>query len=195
MMTTDKELQSYKDAVSAYAREGRDFLFHNKGEEHALIICTSIFDNAQSTVRIVAGDLCRKGVCDNTAYVNALRNFIGKTDTKLSIVLTTPAEKKEMMRSPLFFMLRESKAYKDQRVVVKTSEGKLFMSKSANSSAETIHFCTGDDHMFRIENDLDNCRAIANFGDKKTTKQLNDVFDAGFLSFKEIDLSEVFVVE
>ena len=192
-MATNKDLQQYKEAVGAYAREGKDFLFHNEGEDHALIICTNIFDNATKHIRIVAEDLCNKRkVCADMSYVNALRRYLEREDSRLSIILTNFPSEKDMLRSPLFCMLSDSKAYAEGRVVIKDSKKTLFLSKTADDKSETINFCTGDDHMFRVENDVTNCRAIANFGDKKTTTQLNEVFDRGFAEFTEVDLSKVF---
>jgi hypothetical protein len=37
------ELTFYKEAVRKYAADKTDYLFHNEGNRHALIICSAMF--------------------------------------------------------------------------------------------------------------------------------------------------------
>ena len=50
-------MEEYRKTVELYAARHENYLFHNKGNEHALIIFENIFRNAKRKIRIVANNL------------------------------------------------------------------------------------------------------------------------------------------
>ena len=183
-------LEQYKNAVKDYAARGVNYLFHNEGDEHALIIFTNIFCNAKDTIRIAANKLCNKEVVNQKEYINSLRYFLDKKDTKIYILLTSCPSKEEVNDDNcLYKMLYSHPAYKEGRILIKDGEGKSFRDKDG----KVVHFCMGDDTMYRIENDIVERKAVANFGDSKTTSVLNTGFDKAFNSVgKSVDLHDYY---
>jgi hypothetical protein len=71
--------------------------------------------------------------------------------------------------------LSKTDAYKDNRVCIKNSDGRRF-----TVDDNEVHFCTADSRMYRFEDDVKCRKARCNFGDKETTKFLEDYFDREF---------------
>lgn len=183
-------LEQYRNAVKDYAARGVDYLFHNEGDDHALIIFTNIFCNAKNTVRIAANKLCNKELVNKGEYVSALKAFLDQKDSRLFILVTNrPSEEEVKQEDCLYKMLYNHRAYKEGRIQIKDGQGKSFRGKDGN----TVHFCTGDDKMFRIENDIKERKAVANFGDNTTTNVLNGAFDKVFQSVNvSVDLNNYY---
>lgn len=172
-------LEQYRNAVKDYAERGVDYLFHNEGDEHALIIFTNIFLFAERIIRIAANKLCNNEVVNQEEYIKSLKGFLDKKDTYLHIILSNrPSVEEANQDNCLYKMIFDHRAYKEGRVKIKDGEGKSFHDKNG----KTIHFCTGDDKIYRIENDIKARKAVANFGDIKTTGVLNKAFDEVFRS-------------
>lgn len=57
-------MEEYRRTVESYAAQHENYLFHNEGNEHALIIFENIFKNANKTIRIAANNLCNSEVVD-----------------------------------------------------------------------------------------------------------------------------------
>lgn len=170
-------LEQYKAAVKEYAAKGVDYLFHNEGDKHALVIFSNIFCNAKSEIRIAANQLCNSEVVNQKEYIDSLRFFLDRKDTRLYILLTNrPCPEDVKTDCCLYKMLFEHPAYKEGRIVIKDGEGKSFR----DNNGSTIHLCMGDNTMYRIENDVIGRKAIANFGDKNITTILNRGFDGVF---------------
>lgn len=170
-------LEQYRSAVKDYAARGVDYLFHNEGDEHALIIFTNIFCNAQNTIRISANKLCNKELVNKKEYASALKGFLDKKDSRLFILISIrPTNEEALQDDCIYKMIFEHQAYKEGRVLIKDGQGKSFR----DTNNKTVHFCTGDEKMYRIETDVKERKAVANFGDEKTTKVLNGGFDDVF---------------
>jgi hypothetical protein len=184
--------ESYRQAVQAYAREGKDYLFHNLGNEHALVIFVAIFENAKDKIRITANNLWNKEVVNTTEYQDALRIFLERKDTSLDILLSSfPQEEIQKEKDiNIYRTLFMSTAYKEGRVRIRLGEGKCF-----KSGDQPVHFCTADGKMYRFEDDIDLRRASCNFGDPNTTAEMDKSFDEAFAEQKDINLSEVFKSE
>lgn len=185
------ELDRYRIAVSDYARNKKDYLFHNEGNEHALIILTNIFLNANSHIRIAANKLYNDEVVNTKEYIDAICNFLNKKDTRLEIIITNRpqindlnSEKKE---KTFYWAIYNHEAYSEKRVIIKDGNGGSFKEKD-----NPVNFCTGDEHMYRYEIDINQRKATANFNDKNTTKKLNSSFDKAFSELQCIDLKEYF---
>ncbi len=172
-----EELTVYKEAVRRYAAEKTDYLFHNEGSSHALIICSTLFENATSYVRIAANKLYNDEVVNQSEYISSMCHFLDREGTRLRILVSNRPSKEEVTNESCFYsMLYHHPAYEEGRVEIKDGQGKSFRNKQGNP----IHFCTGDEHMYRLENDIKDRKAIANFNDEKATDNLNKIFDKVF---------------
>lgn len=186
-------MNEYRAAVESYALYKTNYLFHNEGAEHALIIFENIFKNANSCIRIAANNLWNDEVVNTKAYINAIVHFLDKDKTQLKIILTNFPEQEELRtteQNNFYLTLYKHPAYREGRITIVDGEGKSFKFKKEN---KTIHFCTADSLMYRLEDDIEHRKAIGNFGDSQTAKELETVFDQAFNSgLKKIHLNEIF---
>lgn len=183
-------LDEYRKAVEWYARKKEDNMLHNKGNDHALIIFENLFKYSEEHVRIFAKDLANEEVVNRKEYIDAVKTFIEKPRTKLDILITSfNDEVRKIDRDfNLFYVLRNSKAYKEGRIKIKTTKGMVF-----RIQGQPIHFCTSDGHAYRMERDIENRVAHCNFGDKTTTKSLEITFDKAFEQcINNVDLKRYF---
>lgn len=165
-------VSAYEQIVDSYAKESTNFLFHNQGNEHALVVFKSIFKNATKRIRIAAGSLANMEVANNGEYIEALKGFLDRPGAKLSILLSDYTADLSL---PLFSMLSQHEAYRNGRVMIADGAGRNF-----RRNGEICHFCTADSHMYRVETDIQNRKAECNFGDKSMTEFLEDLFDKAF---------------
>ena len=165
--------QAYEQIVETYAKEKTNFLFHNQGNVHALIVFKSIFRNAVSRVRIAAESLTNLEVANNQEYLTALQIFLDRPETQLQILLSDAPQKP--FEYDLFRMLRSHEAYREGRVEIRDGKSRNF-----RRNGLVCHFCTADSRMYRIETDITNRKAECNFGDKSTTEFLERIFDEAF---------------
>ena len=141
-------------------------------------------------MRIFAKDLANEEVVNRKEYIDAVKTFIEKPKTKLDILITTfNDEVRRIDRDVnLFYVLRKSKAYQEGRIKIKTTKGMIF-----RIQGQPIHFCTSDGHAYRMERDIEHRVAHCNFGDKNTTKSLEDTFDKAFNQcINDVDLKRHF---
>ena len=177
------DLEQYRNAVSDYAARGVNYMFHNEGNEHALVIFENIFSNAKNEIRIAANKLCNKEVAGRDGYISSLSAFLDKSGSELHILLSNrPSAEEVKAESCLYRMLYYHPAYKEKRIVIKDGNGRSFRDKDN----KPIHLCMGDSKMYRIENDVTERKAVANFGDGETTERLNQSFDKVFESISDV---------
>lgn len=189
----DTDLKQYRSAVENYAKNGVDYLFHNKGSEHALIILSNLFQNAQGTVRIAANRLFNDEVVNTPEYINSMRCFLDRKDSQLYILISHRPTAEEIKRvnreNTLYWMLYNHPAYCQGRIHIKEGEGKSFKNQDGNR----VNFCTGDDRMFRLEDNIEERKAIANFRDEAFTQQLIKAFDSVYPTIqKSVDLHDFY---
>lgn len=186
------DLTQYRIAVEDYALNNIDYLFHNEGDEHALVILTNIFANSKEHIRIAANKLYNDEVVNTKEYIDSVKKFLDEKDTKLSIIITQKPGIEEIKNrsreNTLYWMLYNHAAYNQGRVVIREGKGKSFKDKEKNQ----INFCTGDSMMYRLEDDILRRKAVANFGDKNTTTKLENLFDAVFNGLDKVELSEYY---
>lgn len=174
------EIEQYRIAVKDYASKNRNYLFHNQGDEHALIILTNLFANAKHHVRIAANKLYNDEVVNTRDYIDSMKSFLDRNDTRLSILITNRPSTEEIKKCPkentFYWMLFTHPAYSQGRVQIKEGNGKSFQDKDG----QQINFCTGDTMMYRLESSIVERKAIANFGDSDMTGKLIEAFDNVF---------------
>lgn len=178
-MMDEQNILEYERTVEAYAKEGTDFLFHNQGNKHALIVFKSIFKNAKSTIRIAAGSLDNSEVANSTQYIDALQEYLNRDDSKLYVLLSNPVNHPTDL--PLFKMLKEHRAFQEGRIELKDGKGKNF-----KRDGNIFHFCVADDRMYRIESDIENRAAECNFGDVAMTDFLTGLYTKAFDSVSDV---------
>lgn len=193
------ELKEYRKAVEHYARDKKDYLFHNGGNEHALIILENLFKNANYKIRIAAQQLINDEVVNTDVYMDSMREFLNREKTELHIILAKkPDDNKLREKQHSFYrMLYRHPAYDQKRIEIKA--GKTFKAEEEGveeeDSGHTVDFCTGDSRMYRFEFCIKERKAIANFNDEKVTERLNAKFDKAFFSLddeKKVDLKNIF---
>ena len=188
------DLTEYRIAVKNFAEDGIDYLFHNKGNEHALIIFTNLFVNAKSEIRIAANMLYNDEVVNTKEYINAMHTFLDKHDSHLSILITsmppTDAVRNHDKDTSFYWMLYNHPAYMQNRVVIKEGGGNYFRGKDN----QQVNFCTCDSMMYRFESDIKQRKAVANFHDPKLTKNLEEKFDRIYGNLKVVKLEDLFGV-
>ena len=187
-----QDLEQYRIAVSNFAAKGTNYLFHNEGNEHALIIFKNLFLNAKNHIRIAANMLYNDEVVNTEEYINAMTSFLNKRNTRLSILITqTPPideVKKHRKETSFYWMLYNHPAYKEGRIKIKEGNGNHFSGKDG----QQVNFCTCDTRMYRIETDIIKRKAIANFGDKESSADLEQKFDVVYNSLYDVKLEDFF---
>lgn len=189
------EMDQYRMAVKDYAFRNVPYLFHNQGDEHALIILTNLFINAKEHIRIAANKLYNDEVVNTKDYIDSMRTFLDRKDTKLSILITRKPTIDEIQSCPkentFYWMLFNHPAYYQGRVEIKEGNGKSFHDEKGNQ----INFCTGDQQMYRLENAIVERKAIANFGDPEMTGKLIETFDNIFPNLRsKVELKDFYTV-
>lgn len=177
-------MEEYRRTVEAYAAQHENYLFHNEGNEHALIIFENIFKNANKTIRIAANNLCNSEVVDRAEYIDPLIKFLDNGGVLKVLLKETPNVGNDELRKEksLYRALYNHEAYKNGNVLLKSGNGKCFH----DAKHKEVHFCTADGHMYRLENDIEQRKAICNFGDSNKTKELDTVFDRVFDSINTV---------
>ena len=180
--------ESYVKAVQTYAKEKKNYLFHNLGNDHALVIFVNIFNNASGKIRIAANNLWNKEVVNTIEYLDALRFYLEKKSAYLDIMLSNFPEQEIKSEEGLnvYRTIHNSSAFKEGRVRIKIGHGYF------TSGDQPVHFCTADDHIYRFEEDIQSRRALCNFNDSEKVSELNENFDSVFDSLEDIDLGKVF---
>jgi len=186
--TSTISLHEYEVALSQLANRKEAHLFYNEGDQHALIVFKTIFNNAQREVYIVAKDLTNVAVSNAQQYIESLDAFLKREGVKLNIMLTS-FSKDSALNAPVFKTISESPAYKKGNVRIYNLNGKAF-----NDGNSIVHFCFADGHMYRIETDTINRKARCNFNDSEVVNDLLRNFQTGkdLPSTTEINLSETF---
>lgn len=188
------ELKEYRKAVERYARDKKDYLFHNGGNDHALIILENLFKNANSKIRIAAQQLINDEVVNTDVYINSMYEFLNRENTTLYIILAKKPDEENLREKQHSFyrMLYNHPAYDQQRIKIKA--GRCFEAKDKGEE-HTVDFCTGDSRMYRFEFCVKNRQAIANFNDEEVTERLNAEFDKAFTGLgneNDVNLRSIF---
>lgn len=181
-------LEEYRLAVEYLASQKKDFDIHNEGNECAKVIFANIFINAKSTVRIAAKTL-RNDVVDSSEYQDALDSFLSNEGAVLKIIISClPENATEDSPNNIYRRLQRHPAYLSGRIQIRNANRDMF-----HLGTQPANFCVADGIMSRIENDVVKRNALCNFGKKDRAAKLEEVFDKGFSSIKDVvDLNQLF---
>lgn len=188
-------MKEYRIAIEKCARLHLDNMVHNEGNEHALIIFENMFKYSKDHVRIAAKDMANVEVVNNATYISAMKTFLNNPNAQLDILLVNFNESVRDLphETNFFYHIYNSEAYSNGRVRIKQSNGGCF-----KAGGKPMHFCTSDGHAYRMERDINLRTAHCNFGDKDTTKHLENLFDRVFSSNNQstsVDLNKIFKAE
>jgi hypothetical protein len=132
--------------------------------EHATMLIEAMLRNAKSSVRILTGELNAR-LYGTEQIILAARQFLSDFDRKLEIVVEGKPEDKEIILNPLIVAIKSSPNLKIWRL------------KPERRDQLKSHFALMDDDSYRYEPDKEEPSAIAAFGDKTFTKQLDKIFE------------------
>lgn len=171
-------LARYQQLVDRCARERLNLPIANGSAFHARILITKLFEIAEEEVQIVSGrltDVNPKGV-DVYGYqpaIDAARKFLTAPGTLLSIIAQTGA----IDQGPDNRFLKE--VIND---VHRNGTVQIYVPKAGTLDESVPHFMVADHSAYRLETGKDALpseeaiKAIANFGDAKTGKELSELF-------------------
>lgn len=166
-------MEEYKAYIEELAEHNKNVVFFNSGPEHASLVMENIFRSSRHDIRIFAGYMSGE-VSDKENYKSGLTDFFQRGG-KIRILLQSDKKIPEK-EPPIFKLLKFFSLVKPGSVEVKESKrARVF--QADDKTAKEIHFTTGDDRMYRIEDDISSFSASGNFNDPETVKSLNAMFD------------------
>ncbi|HEX8309599.1 MAG TPA: hypothetical protein VF645_14400 [Allosphingosinicella sp.] len=167
------DIKEYREHVKTLAslRTGTPPIY-NGSPEHAAIVVEQMFASAQSTVKIVTGDLNAR-VYGTRGVVQRAREFLGHSDHSLEILV-------------------EHQTFSDSHPLLEELAGQrnFVISLIPPSVSEILeyHFMTADNDCFRFEAEKNSHAAVAAFGDKETAAHLNGIFETLNAASRTIDI-------
>lgn len=184
-------LELYEQEVEKDAKNRSDYLFHNEGDKHALIICSNIFKYAEKEIRIAANQLYNDEVVNTDKYIKSMEQFLNRPESSLKILIRKAPQVGNVMRDNTFYgMIFDHPAYREGRVEIRHGRGSCF----AGADGKPVNFCTADDIMYRFEDDIVKRTATANFGDSEMAIHLREQFDKIYVDkfTNQVDLNIYF---
>lgn len=161
----------YTEAVEYFANNKVDNVLSNSGNEHAVVIFANMFKTAERNVCLYAKDIfsVENVVSVSPLYMESLRKFLDKGDTKLRIVL------KDYDEVTSCNILRDMlKQYTSKIELRRNKRGEV---KIGDNS---VHLCIADGRMYRVEYDTESRKARCNFNDINAVSKYQTVFNQLF---------------
>lgn len=168
-----KNFLSYNESVSFSANEKLNNVLYNEGNAHAIVIFSNIFRTAEQEILLYAKNIFsnENEVTSSPNYITSLINFLEKENTQMKILLTeyNPENDNNILRENII-------KYKDKiKIRINTNQ-------SIKKGGEPIHFCIGDNRMYRLEYDTEARKAICNFNDITSCSKFISFFNQLFFS-------------
>lgn len=167
VLTINDEPKIFQEVVEYISKNKINRSFYGTTDEQAIIILSEIFKQSKEYIRLVSNRLATE-ITSDERYLNALRLFLDKNNTKLDIFVYS-CEKD----NPIYDFLS---SYRSKVCIKTNSKGLTF--KLAD---RIINFCVGDNTMYRIETDTDLRMSECNLSDKNISEffisQFCQVFD------------------
>lgn len=167
-MIHDKD---YKKSVNDFAEKKVDFLFSNKGNDHAAIVVSAMFKNAENYIYMYSGSL-NGDVTAEPEFLHALKKFIDDGKTLKVLLETTPVV--ESCSEALKIVMEASGS---SNVIIKVIEEEV---KKEFRKRQIKHFMIADGMSFRYEIDEEKYKAICNFNDIEMVQKLSNIFQKAF---------------
>jgi hypothetical protein len=159
------EIDEYFKLIDKYAKSCEDFTIANSAPKHAAYLLKTLFEKAQSTIRIFTGELF-DAVYGDKDLLKQAREFLRKD--KNNSIRIAYQKSLDIENSSLIQTILSD----DQK------KGSLKIWDASKKFEDfNNHFAVMDDKAFRFETDHTNIKAIANFGDPVNAKRLANIFD------------------
>lgn len=167
------EIKEYREHVRILASRREGVPIYNGSAEHATIIVEELFSSASQHVRILSGELNAR-IYGNPHVVQRAKEFLGHSDHHLDILV----ERCTFSAShPLIEEIGDAPNLTISHIIPEVS------------ALIRYHFMTADEDCFRFEEEKESNIAVAAFGDRDSTGNLNSIFDAIKTSSVPIDMS------
>lgn len=155
---------SYDEFVDGLAKNSHDLTFKNYSEEHELSILKAIFNHSKNHISLFYDDMDAR-IFGNKTLIRAARAFL------------------ELDYSKLFIVVRNHTFTADHCEFTKQLLGEFgykidIRKTSINSRVDEmpLNFIIADNHIYRLEDDIDNKTATGSFNDRETTAILQGLF-------------------
>ncbi len=167
-------MRDYRAKVQEAARLRDGEPLYNGSLDHAAVLAEEMFNNAETDVNILSGNLNAR-VYGTSNIIEKARQFLSDTDHKIRIILENP-DKVDPVDHPFI------------REFGNKNDDVEFRSLPDDMKDEiNYHFIVMDSDSYRFEKDKGDPSAIAAFGDITGGKNLTSVFDTLWNESKEID--------
>ncbi len=182
-------LEEYKQLVDDAAEEKSNFMINNGTFLHAQVLFKKIIENANDSISLVSQECTRKFFNKKEVYETFL-DFIERTKGKGKIIIIVEKENNEgeLKKNPFVLMLLEHYSRfnrPDSFEVYKLIDPNKIKIKHTN---RLFHFLLVDKegpYRFQVCKDMEKCEceeddyadAVANFGNKKGSKILSNIFE------------------
>lgn len=180
-------MEEYRKQIEYLAKNKIRRTFLNTDEEHAAIVLTSIFESAQTIVRIFAGNLCHH-VGTTPGYIESLSDFIDRGGEVR--MLLNDCNDQDISNSNLFKRLAYYKSI-DKPICIKKTTKKVYLTKDPEK--KEVHFTVGDNSSFRLETDIAKRSAVGDFNNE-IAKKYASFFDEIFNNPESVDIDIVNLV-
>lgn len=186
----DMNKLSYEDSVYAQHIKAISEMtilnghFNNSGVNHAKIVLATIFDKAQSELKILAESLT-SSVAKSDLYIDNIHEFLNKNNkgTKVKILVKND---KILNNNPLLLKVFQSH---HNQVDIRIRDVDVF-----DNNKKSVHFTLADDNIYRLEENIIDFKAYGSFDNKNMNQQLSNIFTNIFNSIpnnKKINLQTV----
>lgn len=160
-------LDEYRSVIENLADNKESMAYANAGPEHAAIVFANIFRTSNTLVNVFAGNM-NGGISSSKAYLEQLNGFLERKG-KLRIILQ---EFDRENNKELFALLKRYAFFHSDQVKVYRTDSTIL-----NTDTNTpIHFCTGDNTMYRMEQNTSKFFATGSFNDPKWVSSLKELF-------------------
>jgi hypothetical protein len=139
----------------------------NSDIKHAAFLMKLLFERAKEIVRIHTGSLFN-GVYGISQVISAARAF-GEREGKIFIAYSNLEKFEDIQKNSIFL--------NDLHDLIKSGKIKMWNASEINKISNINHFAVQDNGAYRIELDMIDRKASANFGDIDSAKTLSKSFD------------------
>lgn len=177
---SEKLFNNYEEAVEHFAINKENEVLSNSGPDHAVIIFKNIFRTAENEISLYANDIFSQEnpITTDFAYMNAMKSFLEKKDTRLRIILRNYNE--ATSNNPLRDLIR---TYSAEKVIFRVNKD-----NDVCIGDQKVHFCLADGRMYRMEYATEERKARCNFNDPDSVRKYQVIFNQLFQSSETANL-------
>lgn len=160
----------YQEMVCYLAVGNHKRFFYCINDEQAIIVISQIFNSSREIIRLISNKLSPE-ITGNKLYRQSLISFLEKENTKLYILVY-----EYETDNPIYELLQR---YQEKVFIRHSASSKLIL------KGQVVNFCIGDNHMFRLETNIESRLAQCNFYDPDACRNLIEKFE---IIFEDCDL-------